>query len=177
MGVTDMEERFTEVYEATYADLVRFVVRRAGIDVAEDIAAEALAVAWRRSRDLPQEPDEARAWLFGITRRLVLAHHRTSRGALSVALDERAVDGHEDRVAIMTDLVRAWRLLAARHQEALSLTVWEGLSGAQAAEVLGISAVAYRVRLSRARTALRALLDHQPAAPTTPVDLTEARRP
>lgn len=177
MGVTDMEQRFTRVYEATYADLVRFVVRRAGIEVAEDIAAEALAVAWRRSSDLPEDHDEARAWLFGIARRLVLAHHRTSRGALTVLLDEHAVGGHEDTVAVMTDLVRAWRRLSARHQEALSLTVWEGLTGAQAAEVLGISAVAYRVRVSRARTALRALLDHQPAAPAEPADLTEARRP
>lgn len=177
MGVTDMEQRFTRVYEATYADLVRFVVRRAGIEVAEDIAAEALTVAWRRSSDLPEDHDEARAWLFGIARRLVLAHHRTSRGALPVLLDEHAVAGHDDAVAVMTDLVRAWQRLSARHQEALSLTVWEGLTGAQAAEVLGISAVAYRVRLSRARTALRALLDHQPAPPAEPVDLTEARRP
>lgn len=167
MGVTDLEERFTRVYEAVYADLVRFVVRRAGREAAEDIAADALAVAWRRSADLPSDTDGARAWIFGIARRLVLAHHRTSRGALPVMLTEQVVAGHEDEVATRTDLVRAWACLSARHQEALSLTVWEGLSGAQAAEVLGISPVAYRVRLSRARTALRALLDHPPAAEAT----------
>lgn len=177
MGVTDMEQRFTRVYESTYTDLVRFVVRRAGVDVAEDIAAEALAIAWRRSRDLPDDPDEARAWVFGIARRLLLAHHRTSRGALPVELEGLPVAGHEDTVAAMTDLVRAWRQLSARHQEALALTVWEGLSGAQAAAVLGISPVAYRVRLSRARTALRALLDHTPmASKSSPVVLTEWTR-
>ncbi len=167
MGMTDLEEYFTRVYEAVYADLVRFVVRRAGREVAEDIAAEALAVAWRRSDDLPRDLDGARPWLFGIARRLVLAHHRTSRGALPVPLAEPTTAGHDDEVALRTDLAHAWRQLSARHQEALSLTVWDGLSGAQAAEVLGISPVAYRIRLSRARTALRALLDHPPGAVTT----------
>jgi RNA polymerase sigma-70 factor (ECF subfamily) len=45
--------------------------------------------------------------------------------------------------------------LSAAHQEALSLSVWEGLTGAQAAQVLGISAVAFRIRVSRARRLLK----------------------
>lgn len=176
MGVTETQERFTRVYEAVYADLVRFVVRRAGPDLAEDLAAEALTVAWRRIDDLPGDLDQARAWVFGIARRLLLAHHRTSRGAFPVALGAVSVAGHEDTVAVVTDLVRAWHLLSARHQEALALTVWEDLSGAQAAEVLGISPVAYRIRLSRARTSLRALLDHQsPATASDVVTLTDGK--
>jgi RNA polymerase sigma-70 factor (ECF subfamily) len=53
------------------------------------------------------------------------------------------------------DLANAWNALTAAHQEALSLSVWEGLTGAQAARVLGISPVAFRIRLSRARRLLK----------------------
>jgi RNA polymerase sigma-70 factor (ECF subfamily) len=155
--------RYEEVYARTYADLVRFVVRRRyPADQAEDVAAEAFAVAWRRLGDLPAELGEARAWLFGITRRLLLARHRAdSRGqALSVRIAGELVVGeqsleHDDLVATSVDLAQAWRKLPATHQEALSLSAWEGLTPAQAAQVLGISPVAFRIRLSRARRLLR----------------------
>lgn len=49
----------------------------------------------------------------------------------------------------------AWRQLPTTHQEALALTAWDGLTAPQAAAVLGITPTAYRLRLSRARRALR----------------------
>ncbi|MFF4779218.1 RNA polymerase sigma factor [Microtetraspora fusca] len=70
-----------------------------------------------------------------------------------------------DLVAWRVDLARAWSRLSAVHQEALALTVWDGLDAPRAAQVLGISPVAYRLRLSRARKALRA---HTKALPQTP---------
>ena len=48
----------------------------------------------------------------------------------------------------------------------LGLAVFEQLTSPQAGAVLGISATAFRLRLSRARAALRAHLDGTPA--TTP---------
>lgn len=113
----------------------------------------AFAVAWRRVADLPLDIDEARAWLFGIGRKLVLAEHRYGRTALTVQLDrEIPVLGHEDAVVAALDLASAWNRLPPVHQEGLSLTVWDGLSGAHAAAVLDISPAAYRIRHSRART-------------------------
>ena len=52
-----------EVFEATYVDVVRFAARRIDPGRAEDIAAEAFAVAWRRLDALPLELGQARAWL------------------------------------------------------------------------------------------------------------------
>jgi RNA polymerase sigma-70 factor (ECF subfamily) len=161
--VAETRERYEQVYSYTYADLVRFVIRRGHpAEQAEDVVAEAFVVAWQRLGDLPEELAEARAWLFGITRRLLLAKQRTdNRGqALSVRIaGQAAVDGpelaHDDLVATSVDLANAWSRLTAMHQEALSLSVWEGLTGAQAARVLGISPVAFRIRLSRARRLLR----------------------
>jgi RNA polymerase sigma-70 factor (ECF subfamily) len=164
-------ERYEQVYAHTYTDLVRFVVRRRyPADQAEDVVAEAFAVAWSRLGDLPDELGEARAWLFGITRRLLLAKQRAdTRGQeLSVRIaGQAALDGqvHEpgDLVATSVDLANAWNELTATHREALSLSVWEGLTGAQAARVLGISPVAFRIRLSRARR----LLKHHLGTPAT----------
>lgn len=156
-------QRYEVVYARAYVDLVRFVVRRGHpSDQAEDVVAEAFVVAWQRLDDLPADLGEARAWLFGITRRLLLAKQRADhRGqALSVRIaGQAALDGqtveHDDLVATSVDLTQAWGRLSAAHQEALSLSVWEGLTGAQAAQVLGISAVAFRIRLSRARRLLK----------------------
>lgn len=170
--MTDQQEHFQQVYLGTYTDLVRFVIRRRlSPDQAEDIVAEACTVAWQRLKDLPQDPGEARAWLFGITRRLMLAQHRAeTRGqALSVAIAQHSshqVNPHDELVATSIDLASAWQRLSAVHQEALSLTVWEGLSSAQAAKVLGISPVAFRIRLSRARRILRHLLGVSAEAPS-----------
>ena len=172
--MTDSRQHFQQVYLQAYADLVHFVMRRhQPPDIAEDIVAEAFTIAWQRLGDLPADPGEARAWLFGITRRLLLAQHRAqSRGqALSIRIAQQPGHhevGHDDLVAATVDLAKAWPRLSAAHQEALSLIVWEGLSGAQAARVLGISPMAFRVRLSRARRALRHFLasSEKPFPPT-----------
>src|SRR2546430_11216268 len=44
-----------------------------------------------------------------------------------------------------SDLGRAWRLLSEVHQEALGLAVFEDLNAPQAAAVLAISPVAFRI--------------------------------
>ncbi len=177
------EARFRAVYEATYDDLVRFAQRRVHPSHAEDVASDVFLVAWRRLDDLPADHGDARAWLFGVARATLLNHRRGARrrDALAVRLaDASAVgssapgggpdpggDGTVDRL----DLVRAWSRLSDAEQEAMSLTVWEGLTSAQAGVVLGCSATAYRLRLLRARRALRRHLDtaadHGPAVPTS----------
>lgn len=169
----DAEARFTELYEATYADLIRFVQRRAHPTQAEDIVAEAFLVAWRRLGEVPARLVDARAWLFGIARHTIMNTHRGAkrRQALAVRLAEAtpaSSDGDADLVARQVDLAAAWDRLSAVHQETLTLAVLDGLAAPQAAAVLGISAVAFRLRLSRARRALRAHLAHAPQPAPTP---------
>lgn len=162
----DAEARFRDLYESTYDDLVRFAQRRVDPELAEDVAAETMLVAWRRFDELPAERGDARAWLFGIARNLLLNARRGERrrGALEVRIAEtmshRVAADDADAVARRVDLAGAWRRLTPQHQETLALTVWDDLTSSEAALVLGISPVAYRLRLSRARRALRALTDH-----------------
>ena len=169
MSPSDPQRTFVALFERSYSDVVRFAARRTGPHHAEDVAADAFLVAWRRAADVPAAPDDARAWLFGITRNVILNHDRgaSRRRALAVrvATDaELEVDDRTDLVALRLDLARAWRLLPDVHQEALALTVFDGLDASGAAAVLGISSVAYRLRLSRARRTLRAHLTPAPAA-------------
>ena len=64
-----------------------------------------------------------------------------------------------DFVALRMELVAAWQGLGADEQEALALAVFEDLTSRQAGRVLGITSAAYRLRLMRARHALRRQLD------------------
>lgn len=175
----DAEARFRDLYETTYDDLVRFAQRRVDHGHAEDLAAETMLVAWRRFDQLPEQPGDARAWLFGIARNLLLNARRGERrrGALEVRIARTAAGGavtdDADVVARHVDLSRAWRRLTPQHQETLALTVWDHLTSSEAALVLGISPVAYRLRLTRARRALRALTDHLAEPAGTPAGLTE----
>ncbi len=162
---------FRRLYAGTYGDVLRFVQRRCHPSHAEDVVAEAYLVAWRRFDDLPTDEGARLGWLCGCARR-VLANARRGedrRAALAVRIQD-ATDGvapgtDPDLVAARLDLARAWHQLPAAHQEVLALRVWDDVTSAQAGAVLGISATAYRIRLSRARRALRGRLDPHPARP------------
>jgi RNA polymerase sigma-70 factor (ECF subfamily) len=170
------------VYEAVYPDLLRFVQRRAGPDHAEDVVADAFLVVWRRFDELPRHHDDARAWIFGIARNNLLNDRRGEqrRRALGVRLADAtalSTDAESDAVVSAVDFGQAWRRLSEIHQEALALAVFEDLSAPRAAAVLGVSPVAFRLRLSRARRALKLHLDHLPQRPATPVGIAKRTNP
>lgn len=163
----DSEVRFRALYAEAYGDVLRFTQRRVHPTHAEDVTADAFLVAWRRLDDAPNNPDDLRAWLFGIARHCLLNTRRRQgrRDALAVRVVEAVPSAchagglDADLVAQRLDLAAAWRRLSETNQEALSLTVFEDLASPQAARVLGITATAYRLRLLRARRALRRQLD------------------
>jgi len=158
-------ERFREVYDAVYVDLLRFVSRRVHLTHAEDVVGDVMLVAWRRLDDVPPDVSDARAWLFGVARKtLQNARRREDRhDAIAVRLAELrplADNGaHPDLVAHRVDIAAAWPRLSASDQEAIALSVLDELSAPEAAAVLGITAVAFRLRLSRARRSLRRHLE------------------
>lgn len=178
-AATPREERFTALYDAAYPDLLRFVRRRVHPARAEDIVSDAMLVAWRRLDDVPLDPSAARAWLFGVAYKTLQNTRRREekQDAIAVRLAEVAhvaAAGVEspDAVANRLDVAAAWPLLSAAHQEAIALSVLDGLTAPEAARVLGITPVAFRLRLSRARKALR-----QHIISTSTDDLTTQRSP
>ena len=168
----DREGRFRALYADTYADVLRFARRRVPPGHAEDVVADAFLAAWRRLEEAPTRAGDARAWLFGIARNCLL---NTNRGlgrqdALAVRIagispPDEAGAAEDDAVAHRLDLAAAWRRLTVGEQETLALTVFEELTSPQAARVLGITAASYRLRLLRARRALRRHLDRAETEP------------
>lgn len=158
----EREQRFREMYDAVYVDLLRFVRRRVHPSHAEDVVGEVMLVAWRRLDDVPTDLSAARAWLFGAARKTLQNTRRREdrHDAVAVRLSEvrhSPADAGElpDLVAHRADIAAAWPLLSALHQEVIALSALDGLSAPEAAAVLGISSAAFRLRLSRARRALR----------------------
>jgi len=170
----DHAASFRALYACHRDDVWRYLRRRTDHDVAEDLTTEVFVVAWRRR---PEPIGEALPWLYGVARH-VLANHRRGAGR-AVALAEKAgrharaaEDDHADWVGVRTDVATALRQLPKDDCEVLLLVAWEGLTSAEAAEVLGCRAATARVRLHRARKRLRAALDpDDPAAATTAMEL------
>lgn len=166
------EDRYRSLFAEVYPDLVRFVQRRLRPEQVDDVVSETLLVWWRRFDEAPPRTADARAWLMGVARQVMLNQWRGDRrrAALEVRVATHRGDGAasspEEAVATRVDLARAWEGLAATHQEALGLVVFEDLTSAQAGAVLGIGATAFRVRLARARRALKIQLDRAVASTT-----------
>jgi RNA polymerase sigma factor (sigma-70 family) len=168
------EDAFEGIWNAHYADILAFCLRRLGDrQEAADAAADAFLIAWRRSADIPEN---ARPWLFGVALKVVANRRRGThrRGALAARLGGTlapafAVPADEPA----GDALAAFRLLSARDQEVLSLVAWEELTPAEAAEVLGIPVARFSVRLHRAKQRLRNRL--AAAAPNDNHLITETR--
>jgi RNA polymerase sigma factor (sigma-70 family) len=151
---------FEQLYRATYPRVLAYARSTASREEADDAVAEAFAIAWRRQRDIPR--DAELGWLIGVTRR-VLANTRRGRrraGALHALLDLQPkatgpdpADGIEDG-----ELRAALMALSPLDREAVVLTAWFDLSSADAAQALGITPAAFRMRAARARRRLRVAL-------------------
>lgn len=155
------EVRFRQLYAEHGRVILAYALRRVSDpEDAADILAETFLVAWRRCAEVPAGSD-ARLWLFGVARRTLANQRRGEirRTRLTERLrsDFAAADllqapppEQGDEVALAT-LAR----LDPADQEILRLTAWEELTPTQAGRVLGLSAVAARSRLHRARRRLR----------------------
>lgn len=161
------EESFRRLYADHFDAVLGFALRRVDRpEDAADVTADTFLVAWRRLAHVP-DPPETRAWLYGVARR-VLANHRRGEGRRS-ALGDRLrrelavhVPDTSDDVVQGADVTAAMRRLSGRDQEVLELHLWEGLEPREIAEVLGLTTVVVRPRLSRARARLREVLGNDP---------------
>lgn len=123
----------------------------------EDLVQETVLRAWRSWPGL-REHRALKGWLFKI-----LYHEfarAASRGRIqTVPLDELVIEP-QDHVdpALALDMLRALDTLGEHSRHALLLQVLGGFSCAEIAEVLGTSEGAVMTRLTRARQAMRHVL-------------------
>lgn len=159
------ERRFRMLYEDHYRLIQAYAVRRveAEADVA-DVVAEVFTTAWRRLAEVPSPPGD-KLWLYGVARRVIAGKRRsTTRLSNLVARLEASYDHHHTGPPTQTPdglherVLAALRCLGPAERDALQLVLWEQLSHAEAARVLGCSANAVAIRVHRAKTRLRAAL-------------------
>lgn len=131
------------------------------LDDAEDLAQEALVEAYRNLPSL-REPDKFGAWLFAILHKKCLMHLRQRRPQ-EVELTEYAESLPANETADAADLVALLDDLPLVDREVLTAFYLHELSHAEVAEALGITVNAARVRCSRARERLRALITQHDA--------------
>jgi RNA polymerase sigma factor (sigma-70 family) len=157
------------VYERHASAVYRHLARRVGTAAAEDLLAEVFAAAVAaRLRVMPHRSGSALPWLYGIARNVVHSYLRRSPARVLVddvpAVDWSAVDARLDAGARRRELRVALAALTESERELLLLVAWEGLSPAEAAEALGLTPVAARSRLHRARAHAQGALDEMTSA-------------
>lgn len=152
----DPEERFTNLYDRHYRNVLGYALLRAEPAMAEDLTSETFLVAWRRLDDLPDPP---LPWLLGVTRNL-LRNHRVRRLRSDELIARLAglatfVEGDvAERVASRHEALAVLAGLREQDVEAVVLANWYGLTPEEAAQVAGCSPRTYNVRLHRARRRL-----------------------
>lgn len=159
----DRRSSFESFYTARYPEIAGYVRRRVPAHDADDVTARVFAVAWRRFDRVPLPPED-RPWLFGVARNCVAEQRRSEqrRLRLHARLSQDAVTGGPAPPSASAgdgDPAEAVRAaldgLRATDREALQLVLWEELSHAEAAVVLGCSVNAFELRYRRARRAVR----------------------
>ncbi|HEX5712237.1 MAG TPA: RNA polymerase sigma factor [Solirubrobacterales bacterium] len=157
------EARFSRLYRDHEREILRYALRRsAEPQDAADVVAETFLVAWRRLGEVPIG-GEARLWLYATARRVLANHQRGIKRRTRLA--ERLRDELRRQLPLSPGSDRpvldALAELADADRELLMLVGMEELSPSESARVLGISTVAARTRLHRARRRLRARLAEQ----------------
>jgi RNA polymerase sigma-70 factor (ECF subfamily) len=158
-------ERFAALFDRHAPRIHRYIARRVGRQVADDLVAETFLAAFARRRQYHLDYRDAGPWLYGIATNLVGQQRRAEVRQLRIqqaVTAEATVPGHADRVAAdvtagsLRDLLAAALAgLPAGDRDVLVLIAWEQLTYAETARALGIPVGTVRSRLNRARARLR----------------------
>jgi RNA polymerase sigma-70 factor (ECF subfamily) len=158
---------FEELYRRHVRRLTAYVATRCRqpADAADLVATTFVAALESAERYDPARGDVL-PWLIGIARHLssdATRYARREREALAQVAGWRSLSEDEtaelvariDAAREVADLEGALRRLHVRDREPLVLLGYVGFTSAEAAQAMGISGAAFRVRVMRARRALR----------------------
>jgi RNA polymerase sigma-70 factor (ECF subfamily) len=160
-------DEFEQVYLRNVDVLMGYFARRCrDPQTVADLTSETFVRAVDGFAGFDPRRGSDRAWLFGIATRVFARHCEQSAGgrdAVARLGGHRPLDGDEiEELAERIDaeregaaLMRRCAELPAVERAAIELVDLEGLTPQDAAVALGVSRVAFRKRLSRARSRLR----------------------
>lgn len=164
-------DAFGEVFDLHHARVFRQARRLSeSVHDAEDLTALVFLEAWRRRESVRMVDGSIIAWLAVTANNLARNARRSRRradalirrlhtadGSSALAEDHaHHVDERVDRSALAARTLTALRRLPARDRDVIALCVIQGLSTADASELLGVAPGTVKSRLSRARRRLSA---------------------
>lgn len=154
---------FGELYDLIGHRVRAFVLRRAPDRATADDLTQQTFLHMHQARASYIDGSDVIPWAFAIARRLVIdRYRRTSRETIADVRDERvSSESPDDALAAkraLDKLEAALEGLPESQRTAFELLKYDGLSVAQAAEVLGTTETAVKLRAHRAYDALRASL-------------------
>ncbi len=163
---------FSELYDLLAPRLASFVMRRTRDEARTDDLVQQTFMQMHCARRHFTRGASVTAWSFAIARRLLIDTFRKSGREAIASLDDdenhresMAPGALPDEVAARNRLTRRLETelqrVPAANRTAFELVHGDGLSAAEAAEVLGTTAMAVRLRVHRAYEALRAVLGDQ----------------
>ena len=167
-------DRFAAVFDRHAAHIHRYLARRVGREVADDLLAETFLVAFRKRGRYDGSHRDARPWLYGIATNLVGQHRREEvcrwrrvRDPVAGPFDQsERVLGDLTARSIRPLLTEALAELADRDRDVLLLVACEDLTYEEVSRALCIPVGTVRSRLHRARAELRQRLMTTEAATT-----------
>ena len=171
---------FERLYRANAEAVTAYFARRsADPHVVADLTADTFVAVITGFASFDPRKGTARAWVFGIARRVYAAHceaysqqqHKIQRLAGRRDLDPDQVDELLDRIdaeRIGADVLTALAMLPERDRAVIELVDIAGLRPKEAAAALGLPPGTVRMRLMRTRARLRARA--RPGAATTPTN-------
>jgi RNA polymerase sigma-70 factor (ECF subfamily) len=162
-------EAFAALFDRHASAVHRYLARRIGQAVADDLLAQTFLVAFERRDAYDTDRTDARPWLYGIATNLLRRHHREEvrlfRALSRLSADPGNAGCHADRVAERVDAGAVSRELAAAlvglkqpDRDVLLLYAWADLRYEEIARALDIPVGTVRSRLHRARSAVRGAL-------------------
>src|SRR3954462_14864677 len=154
-------QAFVAVFDRHYGAVHGFAGRRAGPDVADEIAAETFTRAFDRRTTYDRSYPDARPWLLAIASNLLRRHWKSERRHLEAWSRAHAGTPSHDALpeTMAAELIEALDALAAADREALLLLAWGELSYEEIARAMNTPVGTVRSRIARARGRLSACLE------------------
>lgn len=155
-GAVELEDAFRRHQRELYLYLLKVTGDRA---LAEDLAQDTFLRAFQGALTFRGDAT-LRTWLFAIARNVLISHQRRQRPVEAEWVTEPSpsASARDPSTAVGTYETLARLPLPAR--EALVLSDLLGFEPHEAAELVGVTANAFRVRLHRARTQFREIHGH-----------------
>jgi len=156
-----------ELVEAAYPDVRRWALVHTGDPVEADDLTQDVMIQMIRKLHTYRGTARFSTWLYTVTRNCALDRVRRARRGAEVTRDPRAVEAARPQQAVdpgerverseTLEVVRAFfAQLPSRQREVFDLVELQGMTSADAADLLGIEPVSVRASLFKARRTLRA---------------------